>query len=54
MEPYVAEEDAREMLADPALQAAFDAALAADPEFAKSPARASSSSTGATRRGTSA
>lgn len=40
MEPYVAEEVAREMLAkDPALRAAFEAALAADPELAKSPAR---------------
>lgn len=37
MEPYVAEEAARELLAkDPALRAKFDAALA-DPEFAKSP-----------------
>lgn len=40
MEPYVAEEVARELLAaDPALQAAFDAALAADPELAASSAR---------------
>jgi hypothetical protein len=40
MEPYVAEQVARDMLAaDPSLQAAFDAALAADPELAKSPAR---------------
>ncbi len=38
MEAYVAEAVAREMLAkDPALQAEFDAKLAADPEFAKSP-----------------
>ena len=38
MEPYVAEEAARAMLAkDPALRAAFDAAVAADPELAKSP-----------------
>jgi hypothetical protein len=38
MEPYVAEQVAREMLAaDPSLQGAFDAALAADPELAKSP-----------------
>ncbi|MBA3391288.1 MAG: peptidase M14 [Deltaproteobacteria bacterium] len=37
MEPYVVEEVARAMLAaDPALRAAFDAALAADPELAKS------------------
>lgn len=40
MEPYVAEEIAREMLArDPSLRAAFAAALAVDPELAKSPAR---------------
>jgi len=40
MEPYVAEQVARDMLAaDPSLQAAFDAALAADPELAKSPGR---------------
>jgi Zinc carboxypeptidase len=40
MEPYVAEEVARAMMArDPALQAAFDKDLAADPELAKSPAR---------------
>ena len=39
MEPYVAEEVARAMLAkDPALRAAFDADLAADPELAASPA----------------
>jgi len=39
MEPYVAEQVAREMLAaDPSLQATFDAALAADPVLAKSPA----------------
>jgi zinc carboxypeptidase len=38
MEPYVAEEVARKLLAaDPALRARFDAALAADPELAKSP-----------------
>ncbi len=37
MEPYVVEEVARAMLAaDPTLRAAFDAALAADPELAKS------------------
>jgi hypothetical protein len=37
MEPYVVEEQARAMLAaDPKLRAAFDAALAADPELAKS------------------
>lgn len=37
MEPYVAEEVARELLAkDPTLRAKFDAALA-DPDFAKSP-----------------
>jgi hypothetical protein len=36
MEPYIAEEVARAMLEkDPALRAAFDAALAADPEMAK-------------------
>jgi hypothetical protein len=40
MEAYVAEEAAREMLAkDPALRGQFEAALAADPELAKSPAR---------------
>jgi hypothetical protein len=40
MEAYVAEEAARAMLArDPTLRTAFDAALAADPELAKSPAR---------------
>ncbi|MBX3156679.1 MAG: peptidase M14 [Deltaproteobacteria bacterium] len=40
MEPYVAEEMARAMLAkDPSLRAAFDAALAADSELAQSPAR---------------
>jgi len=40
MEPYVAEEAARAMLAkDPALRAAFDAAIAADPELAKTPAK---------------
>lgn len=40
MEAYVIEEAARAMLAaDPSLQAAFDAALAADPELAKSPQR---------------
>jgi len=40
MEPYVAEEVARAMLAaDPSLRTRFDAALAADPELAKSPAR---------------
>lgn len=39
MEPYIAEQVAREMLAnDPSLRAKFDAALA-DPEFAKSPAK---------------
>jgi len=38
MEPYVAEEVARALLAaDPSLRAKFDAALAADPELAKSP-----------------
>ncbi|HEU0030561.1 MAG TPA: M14 family zinc carboxypeptidase [Kofleriaceae bacterium] len=38
MEPYVAEEVARAMLAaDPALKQQFDAALAADPELAKTP-----------------
>jgi hypothetical protein len=37
MEPFVAEEAARELLAkDPTLRAKFDAALA-DPEVAKSP-----------------
>jgi len=40
MEPYVAEQVAREMLAaDPSLQAKLDAASAADPELAKSPGR---------------
>ena len=40
MEPYVAEQVARDMLAaDPSLRAAFDAALAADPELAGSPGR---------------
>lgn len=40
MEPYVAEEEARKMLAaDPALRAAFEAALAADPTLAASPQR---------------
>jgi hypothetical protein len=40
IEPYVVEEMARAMLAkDPSLRAAFDAALAADPELANSPAR---------------
>jgi hypothetical protein len=40
MEAYVAEEVARDQLArDPALRAQFDAALAADPELAKSPAK---------------
>ena len=40
MEPYVAEQVARDMLAaDPTLRAAFDAALAGDPELARSPAR---------------
>lgn len=38
MEGYVAEELARQMLADPATKAAFDAALA-DPAFAASPSR---------------
>jgi hypothetical protein len=40
MEPYIAEQVAREMLAaDPSLQGKLDAALSADPELAKSPAR---------------
>jgi hypothetical protein len=40
MESYVAEEVAREQLAaDPTLRAKFDAALAADPEMAKTPAK---------------
>jgi hypothetical protein len=40
MEPYVAEEVARAMLAkDPALRGKFDAAIEADPELAKSPAK---------------
>jgi murein tripeptide amidase MpaA len=40
MEAYVAEEVAREMLArEPSLRAAFDQAIAADPEMAKSPAK---------------
>jgi hypothetical protein len=38
MEPYVAEEVARAMLADPSVRAAFDAALK-DPAFASSPQR---------------
>ena len=38
MEEYVAEEVARELLKDPAVKAAFEARLASDPEFAKSPA----------------
>lgn len=40
MEGYVAEQAARDMLEkDPSLRAQFDAALTADPELAKSPAR---------------
>jgi hypothetical protein len=40
MESYVLEQAARDMLAgDPSLKAQFDAALAADPELAKSPRR---------------
>jgi hypothetical protein len=40
MESYVAEQVAREQLAaDPTLRAQFDAALAADPELAKTPAK---------------
>lgn len=39
MEEYVAEEVAREMLRDPAVKAAFEQALAADPEMAKSPSK---------------
>lgn len=39
MEAYVAEEVAREMLQDPAVKAAFAAALAADPEMAKDPSK---------------
>ncbi len=40
MEPYLVEEVARAMLAkDPVLRAEFDAALAADPALAKSPAQ---------------
>jgi len=40
MESYVAEDVARAMLEkDPSLRAKFDAALAADPELAKSPER---------------
>ena len=40
MEPYVVEEQARQMLErDPALRAQFEAALAADPELAKSTER---------------
>jgi hypothetical protein len=40
MEPYVAEQLARQMLAiDPSLQVKLDAAIAADPELAKSPGR---------------
>jgi hypothetical protein len=37
MEGYVEEEIAREMLKDPAVKAEFDAQVAKDPEFAKSP-----------------
>jgi hypothetical protein len=37
MEPYVAEEVARDMLKDPQVKAAFDARLKADPAFAKNP-----------------
>lgn len=38
MEPYVAEQVGREMMArDPAVKAEFESRLAADPEFAKSP-----------------
>ncbi|MFL6665174.1 MAG: M14 family metallopeptidase [Rhizobacter sp.] len=37
MEPYVAEEVARAMLADPAVASAFAKKLAAEPEFAKDP-----------------
>jgi Zinc carboxypeptidase len=39
MEGYVAEEVAREMLKDPAVKAAFEKELAADPEMAKSAGR---------------
>jgi hypothetical protein len=40
MEPYVAEQLARDMLAaDPSLQGKLDAAIAADPELARSPDR---------------
>lgn len=39
MEDYVAEEVAREMLKDPAVKAEFEAKLAADPAFAKSPSQ---------------
>jgi hypothetical protein len=40
MESYVAEQVARDLIAaDPSLRAAFDAAIAADPELAKSPGR---------------
>lgn len=39
MEGYVAEEIAREMLKDPAVKAAFDQALAADPAMAKDPSK---------------
>jgi len=38
MEEYVAEEVAREMLADPAVAAEFKRRVEADPEFAKSKA----------------
>ena len=37
LEPYVAEEVARELLRDPEVRRAWDAALAADPVLAKSP-----------------
>ena len=40
MESYVAEEQARKLLErEPTLRAQFDAAVAADPELAKSPER---------------
>jgi hypothetical protein len=38
MEPYVAEEVAREMLKDPAVRKEFDAKLKSDPKFAADPA----------------
>src|SRR5690606_1277734 len=55
MEAYVAEEEARKMMAaDPKLEAEFEAKLRQDPEFAASPYARLTSSTSATRPGTAA